>query len=43
MTVFRGEKELIWALVGKEGEKDCKLIVEGFIKGGGFIAHSEDR
>lgn len=43
MTVARGEKELIWCLVGDADEKECLLVVEGLIKGGGYMNAGEDK
>lgn len=43
MTVARGEKELIWCVVGNCAEKECLLIVEGLIKGGGYMNANEDK
>jgi hypothetical protein len=42
MTVARGEKDLIWELIGKPEEKECLLIVQGLIKGGGYMNASEN-
>ena len=42
MTVARGEKELIWCLIGRPEEKECLLIVEGLIKGGGYMNNSDN-
>ena len=43
MTVARGEKQLIWCVTGNPQEKQSMLIVEGMIKGGGYINASEDK
>jgi hypothetical protein len=42
MTVARGEKNLIWELIGAPDEKECLLVVEGLIKGGGYMNSNED-
>lgn len=42
MTVARGEKELIWCLIGRSEEKECLLIVEGMIKGGGYMNNNDN-
>lgn len=43
MTVSRGEKELIWCVVGNRTEKESMLIIEGIIKGGGYMSASHDK
>jgi hypothetical protein len=42
MTVARGEKELIWEIIGDPDEKECLLIIEGLIKGGGYMNASDN-
>ena len=42
MTVARGEKELIWQIIGDPDEKECLLIIEGLIKGGGYMNASDN-
>ena len=44
MSVARGEKELIWCLVKGSTDKECLLVVEGIIKGGGYMnkGHNKD-
>lgn len=43
MTVARGEKELIWCVVGSREEKESMLIVEGIIRGGGYMNATHDK
>lgn len=34
---------MIWCVVGDKAEKECLLIVQGIIKGGGYMNATEDR
>ena len=43
MTVARGDKELVWCVLGKPEEKECMLVVEGMIQGGGYMTVVEDK
>lgn len=43
MSVARGEKELIWCIIGDPDEKECLLAVEGLINGGGYMNAQDNR
>ena len=43
MTVARGEKKVIYCIVGNEDEQQSMLIVEGQIKGGGYMNAANDK
>jgi hypothetical protein len=43
MTITRGDKELIWCVMGSRQEKECLLVVQGIIKGGGYMNANEDK
>lgn len=43
MTVARGDKKLIYCIYGNQDDKESMLIVEGLIKGGGYMNTGNDK
>ncbi len=43
MTVARGEKKLIYCIYGNEDDKESMLILDGQIRGGGYMNTTNDK
>lgn len=43
MSVVRAEKRLIWGLIEKENKKQCILVIEGWIRGGGYMNQAQNK